>query len=75
MVHGVGPANGSAAFQQSCSVFVPLDELASRTPKPPVNPPEDPVRWSLEPADAEEQPIEILKVTVAKMKNRHVLIH
>ncbi|SFZ83473.1 Uncharacterized conserved protein, LabA/DUF88 family [Devosia enhydra] len=53
-VHGVGPANGSKAFQQSCSVFVPLDELASRTSKPATDLPAPPARWSLNPADAEE---------------------
>jgi uncharacterized LabA/DUF88 family protein len=58
IVHGVGPANGSAAFKQSCTIFVSLDELASRMPKPPVNPPAAPARWSLKPADAEEMIID-----------------
>lgn len=52
-VHGVGPRNASAAFQRSCSDFVALDDLAVRAASPGGGLLTKPVRWSLEPSDAE----------------------
>ena len=59
-VHGVGPDTASVAFRKSCSVFVNLDNLengaiASSGEVEPV-----PRRWSLQPADAEAQILEVL---------------
>jgi hypothetical protein len=52
-VHGVGPENASIAFQQSCSVFVSIDELVKRVLSPDGGPPVPPAPWSLRPGDSE----------------------
>lgn len=53
VVHGVGPESASTAFQQSCSVFVTLDELTERALSPGEGSRAQPARWSLEPSAAE----------------------
>jgi hypothetical protein len=52
-VHGVGPESASIAFQNSCSVFVTIDELRRRALPPSGGLSLPPARWSLQPGDAE----------------------
>lgn len=54
-VHGVGPASSSAAFKQSCTVFVVLEELGGSASRAADGSDAPPARWSQEPLDAENQ--------------------
>lgn len=51
-VHGVGSADASVTFRESCDVFVTFDQLGQGSH--PTIPAAQPLRWSLQPVDAEE---------------------
>ncbi len=51
-VHGVGSSDAAVTLRESCDVFVAFDQLAQGSH--PTMPVARPLRWSLQPNDAEE---------------------